>query len=150
MIRLRFVNHPGIFTVLVKYAQGGFPLTHCEAMLPEGGVIAAWYKGGVQIKPVGYDAGAFERELFMSLDATPEQETAFFGFLKDQLGKPYDAMAIASFALGRDWQCPDSWFCAQLIAAAQVEASMFPKMLAARSNKIMVKDVAFYNAAKAT
>jgi uncharacterized protein YycO len=149
MIRLRFVSHPGIFSSLVRYAQFGFPQTHCEALGSEGGVIGSWYSGGVQIKPVGYDAGAFSHEMLINLEATAAQQAAFYGFLTSQLGKPYDALAIVAFAAGRDWQEPDSWFCSELIAAAMVEAGLFPPLLAATANKVTVKDAAFIAAAKA-
>lgn len=152
MIRLRFVRHPGIFSTLVEYAQFGFPQTHCEAILPEalapkflsapGAVISSWYKGGTQIKPIGYDAGEVSHELFFDIKATKEQADAFYGFLIDNLGKPYDALAIVAFAAGRDWQCPDSWFCGEYEAAGLVAAGLFPQIMAARLNKVTVKDLA--------
>jgi hypothetical protein len=147
MIRLRFVRHPGIFSTVVQYAQFGFQQTHCEALLPEGGVIGSWFRGGVQIKPVGYDVGAFSHEMFLDLDMTADETGDFISFLKSQLGKPYDALAIVAFAAGRDWQCPDSWFCSEFVAAGMVAAGIFPGILAARANKITVKDVAFLSAA---
>ena len=33
-----------------------------------------------------------------------------------QIGKPYDLSAIAGFALHRNWQEQDSWFCSELVA----------------------------------
>ena len=38
---------------------------------------------------------------------------------ESQLGKPYDlkgAIAIGLPMIGRDWQCPDSWFCSEYLA----------------------------------
>jgi hypothetical protein len=150
MIRLRFVTHPGIFSTLVQYAQGGFKFSHCEAILPDGGdVISAWYDGGTRIRPIGYDAGNFVEERFQTVPCTPEQETAFFSFLKANLGRPYDVLGIAAFALGRDWQCPDKWWCSEYIMAAHVPANMLTPEDAALASKVTVKDLYYYNAALA-
>lgn len=35
---------------------------------------------------------------------------------KQHYHKPYDLSAIACFALHRDWQEQDSWFCSELVA----------------------------------
>ena len=148
-IDLRFVSHPGLFSALVKYAQFGFRQTHVEAILPDGRSIASWFYGGVQVKPAGYDVGAYSHELRVSITCTEAQQAAFYAFMRSQIGKPYDALAIVAFAAGRDWQEPDSWFCSELIAAALVEAGIFPAILAAAANKITVKDAAFISAAKA-
>ena len=142
MIRLRFVRRPGIFSALVQYAQFGFPQTHCEAILPEGGVIGAWFKGGTQTKHERYDEGEFSNELRFEIAATKEQQDAFYGFLIEHMYAPYDALAIVAFAAGRDWQEPDSWFCSEYLAAGFVAAGLFPQIMAARVNKVTVKDLA--------
>lgn len=136
----RFVRHPGIFSGLVQYMQGGFPLTHWEVLLPEGGVISAWYDGGVRIRPRDYDAGQFTLQEFVIIEATPQQAEAFYGFLRSQIGKPYDVLAIAAFVVGRDWQCPDRWYCSELGAAAEVAAGILPAQKLAQAAKITVKD----------
>ncbi len=142
LIRLRFVRHPGIFSTLVQYAQFGFRQTHAEAFLPEGGVIGAWFEGGTRVRPVGYDGNKFTDELLINIKATPEQEDAFYTFLRENLLRKYDALAIVAFAAGRDWQEPDSWFCSEYIAAGLVAAGLFPSIMAARLNKVTVKDLA--------
>lgn len=35
-----------------------------------------------------------------------------------EIGKEYDLKALFAIALRRDWECPDSWFCSELIAHA--------------------------------
>lgn len=142
LIRLRFVRHPGIFSSLVQYAQFGFPQTHCEAILPQSGAIGSWFKGGTQVKNERYDEGEFSHELRFEIKATKAQQDEFYGFLVDNMYAPYDALAIVAFAAGRDWQEPDSWFCAEYLAAGFVAAGMFPPLLAARLNKVTVKDLA--------
>jgi hypothetical protein len=72
---------------------------------------------GVQIRPQGY-YGAKIKTKILTLPATPDQQTRYYGFLTRQIGKPYDKTAIWGFALGRDWRERDSWICSELQAAA--------------------------------
>jgi hypothetical protein len=36
------------------------------------------------------------------------KERAYWDFLKEQVGKPYDKLAIVAFAFNRDWRSPDA------------------------------------------
>ena len=49
-------------------------------------------------------------------------------FLKAQLGKPYDTLAIEAFAFNRDWRSPDAWFCDELVAAGLEQAEVVGKL----------------------
>jgi uncharacterized protein YycO len=142
MIRLRFVSHPGIFNWACRIAQYGFWATHCEAMIPTGGRIGAWYtEGGVKILPDNYDDGAFLKETFISLKTTFDQEKKFFEFLHTQVGKPYDALAIVAFYSSRDWQEPDSWQCSELIGTALSYCGLFPQEMAVKFSRITPRDL---------
>jgi uncharacterized protein YycO len=39
-------------------------------------------------------------------------------WLEQQVGKPYDWMALLSFIVHRDWASPKRWFCSELAAMA--------------------------------
>jgi hypothetical protein len=95
----------------------------------------------VQSRPADYDGGAFIREMHVEIDATDAQKETFFAFLTSQIGKPYDALAIVSFAAGRDWQAPDSWFCSELQAAALAACGLFPERLAVGFSHITPRDL---------
>jgi uncharacterized protein YycO len=45
-------------------------------------------------------------------------EQATTAFLKSQLGKPYDFMALVAMPFRSDWQSRDKWFCSELVTAA--------------------------------
>lgn len=147
MITLRFVSHPGPFDLLVKAAQLGYWASHVDALLPDGNFISSRFWDGVQIRPPDYDAGKFSREQWFSIIATKDEEAKFYGFLHDQVGKPYDALAIVSFLFWRDWQAADSWFCSELPAAALSACGLFPKMLAVGFNRITPRDLALITSA---
>lgn len=46
-----------------------------------------------------------------------------WSFLQDQVGKPYDWMALLGFLFRKDWARPTKWFCSELVAAAAVAAN---------------------------
>lgn len=142
MITIRFVSHPGIFNWGTKVFQRGFWADHVDAVLPDGRMLGAHFKG-VQILLGDYDAGPgqLSRELRVNLKATAEQEAKFYDFLYAQVGKPYDFLALVAFAFNRDWQRPDSWFCDEIIAAALCACGIFPKHLAESFNRITLRDL---------
>jgi hypothetical protein len=141
MLRLRFVAHPGPFNVLVRVAQFGFWCSHAEAVLPDGRYIGSRFIGGVLARPPDYDTDGFLKEFFLNVGSTPEQNASFYRFLQDQIGKPYDSLAILAFISERDWQAPDSWFCSELIAAALTHCGLFPAHLAVGFNRITPRDL---------
>jgi uncharacterized protein YycO len=142
MITIRFVSHPGIFDSLCKIAQYCYWPSHVEAILHDGRCLGSWFKqGGVRIRPANYDAGSFSKELFVSIKSTPDQEARFFAFLFDQVGKPYDAIAIISFYSGRDWQEDDSWECTELLAAGLVKCGILPENMAVKFSHLTPRDL---------
>lgn len=140
MITLRFVSHPGIFTWACKFAQYGFPYTHVELVMDDGRLLGAM-GDGVKARPQGYDSGRFLQEKFLTIKMTADQETVFTFFLNQQIGKPYDRLAVTAFFVGRDWQEPDSWDCSELIASGLASCGVFPQHLAVSFSRITVRDV---------
>jgi hypothetical protein len=141
VITIRFVEHPGLFDRLCKFAQYGFWADHCDAVLTGGLLLGSRFAGGVQIRAADYDVRDIAQEIRISLKVTPEQEAAFYAFLRDQVGKPYDSLAILAFVTQRDWQAPDAWFCDELIAAAMVAAGLLPQKTAIPVSRITVRDL---------
>lgn len=147
MITLRFVSHPGPFDLLVRAAQLGYWASHVDALMPDGTFISSRFWDGVQVRPRNYDAGKFTREQWFSIVSTKDEASRFYDFMRSQIGKPYDALAIVAFLLGRDWQASDSWFCSELPAAALSACGLFPKMLAVGFNRITPRDLALVTSA---
>jgi uncharacterized protein YycO len=140
---LRFVSHPGIFNWACQIAQYRFPWTHVEVHTSDGSLLGAM-SDGVKIRASNYDAGEFVAEMYIEVKATMEQDRIFEQFLRRQVGKEYDFRAIwALFLTSRDWQDPNKWFCAELVAGAFIECGIFPKHLAVAVNRITVRDVLF-------
>ena len=145
MITLQFVDggsDPG--SEAIKLFSRGW-CSHVDVVMPDGCLLGArsdevgGAPTGVQIRPQGYNK--WDQVEQIALQATPEQEKAFYDFLQAQLGKPYDKTAIIAFAFERDWTAPDSWFCSELAAAALVYCGWFPKPFRFGVNEITPRDL---------
>lgn len=68
-------------------------------------------------------------------------EDTFTGFLRSQVGAPYDPLAIVGFVAGRDWRSTNAWFCSELIARALELAGVFKYPIAAPVNRITPADL---------
>ncbi len=115
--------------------------------MPDGTLLGAM-RDGVKARPAEYDnlggAAAFSQQQFVNVNILPERESAFYAFLRSQIGKPYDTSAIWSFYSkrdGRDWQEPDSWFCSELISAALAEYGVFPQHMAESFSRVTPRDL---------
>lgn len=91
---------------------------HVGAVTPDG-LYVIESRGGVGVvkTPIKDFKARYTQyeEATLPIDVSPAQ---YWSFLYDQVGKPYDNLAVAAIALRRDWQRTDAWFCSELIAAA--------------------------------
>ena len=95
------------------------PYSHAAWLCRDGTVIEAW-PGGVQWVS-GLLTQHKERtvvEVYEIVGLTEEQRTRIETFLVDQIGKPYDYLAILGFMLRKPLQKPSRWFCSELIFSA--------------------------------
>ena len=134
-VRLRFVRGTGWSSKAIEWFSAG-PFSHVDAVGTDGlyGARSDAIGGkppGVQWRPFDYEK--VDGSLTIELQATFQQETAFWLFLRSQEGKPYDAVGIWGFATGRDWREPGEWFCSELQAAALEEAKLLNPLYAPAS-----------------
>lgn len=145
MIQLQFAYQNTIPSRLIKFFGHGAGWSHVDAIMPDGRLLGARddicgdIPAGVQVRPKNYKN--FERTRKIYLPCPPHMATAFYDFLKLQLGKPYDERAIIAFATGSDWRDPAAWFCSELQARALEVAGWFPFPLASPVNKIDPDDL---------
>ncbi len=152
-LRIRFVTSANAMSNAIRAAQLGWPFTHVEVAV-EGGYLGAHLNGGVAVRPIGYDAGATMLERFFTIDIGEAQAIAFHAYLRAQVGKSYDFDAIIDFAKAflvhpeqlrpeGAWTEPDRWFCSELVAAALIQAGVFPAGLAADARHVTPQNLAF-------
>lgn len=144
-IILQFVGAADAGGSVISWFNHG-PFAHVDSVLPDGTLLGARsdiWKGvpaGVQIRPADYMP--FKNPVQAVLDAPQPVADAYYAFLMDQIGKPYDMTGIVGFAFGRDWRNPAAWFCSELAAAGLEECGYFEHKLIQPASKIAPDDLA--------
>jgi uncharacterized protein YycO len=106
--------------------------SHVDAVWPDSRLlgarsdVCAGVASGVQLRPAGY--AAFVRTERITFAATAAQEADFYDFLGQQVGKPYDKLAVLGLGIDRDWRSDDKWFCSELVMAALEHAGIVGKI----------------------
>jgi hypothetical protein len=140
MIALQFAAEDGVTAEIIKLYQRGWP-SHVDAVMPDGSLLGARIENGVAIRRAGYVKFVKTEQVRLEVSRDPRGDAAFYDFLRQQLGKPYDVKAIVAFALIRDWRDPRAWFCSELIAAALEHCGFFPHPLSAPANEVTPRDL---------
>jgi hypothetical protein len=143
-ILLQFAGSSSIGGRIIEwYDHGRF--AHVDTVLPDGTLLGARddvcgnVPAGVQIRPANYltpDVKTFR----VSLATTDEIAAAYYSFVKAQIGKPYDELAIAAFVSGRNWYRDGEWFCSELVTAGLIAAA-YLMPLVAPANKMAPDDL---------
>jgi hypothetical protein len=112
--------------------------SHVDSVMDDGRLLGARLDGGVAIRPPNYEK--FTRVERVVISVPYYKERAYWDFLKAQVGKPYDKLAIVAFAVNRDWRETDAWFCDELVAAG-IEHAEVVRKLAPMVNRLDVRDL---------
>lgn len=119
-----------------------FQPSHVEGLTADGQFyIGAHLEGGVQKRPVGYDKATTRYELSLKLDATPEQDAAFYAFLESKIGEPYDWRAILGFLVPKHEHELNHAICSALVTLALRSCGWFASPLAAPAHLISPRDL---------
>lgn len=120
MIRLRFGARPGIEAAFIQWFSMGH-WSHVDVVMPDGMLLGA-RADGVWLRQPGY--APFRNVRLATIPAAPPQWLAFYRFVVDQIGKPYDNLALWAFLRNREWHREDAWTCSELPAAGLVRAGL--------------------------
>ena len=142
---IRFVQGCEITSQLIAAQEKtAMPFTpsHVEALTPDGGFyLGSMTDRGVQKRPVGYDKGNINHELLLPVDATAEQDAAFWKFLESKIGEPYDSPAIFGFIIPVHEHLLNHAICSALITLALRACKWFAFPLAAPAHLIDPRDL---------
>lgn len=155
MIRIRFVAGNDPLSALIQ-AQGGtampFTPSHVESLSQDGKFyIGQHMRGGMQARPVGYDTGQIMilpdgrlADIIVSLPCTDAQEAAYYAFIHDKIGQPYDWISILGFVLTEvHLHTVGSLICSAITTAATRTkgCEYFPMPLTVPFHKISPRDL---------
>ena len=147
MITLRFVTGSDITSKLIRFQAGvSMPFTpsHVEALTPDGqDYVGAHIDGGMQARPIGYDAGgAGLKEKLVPLLCDPVMTGAFHDYCETKIGQPYDWKSIISFA-APDLNLHDfnHLICSAIMTAALRSCGYFPMPLTVPFHHISPRDL---------
>lgn len=135
-IQQQFVMSKGWTSRLINLAGTGANqgFSHVDCILPSGELFGSrsdkvgGKPPGVQRRPSNYLDGTLMYRAVFTLKATSTQEKAFYDFLFQQEGKPYDKLSILAFVTNRDWRDEGAWFCDELMAGATETAKLCRKL----------------------
>ena len=117
-IILRFTKQDTISSKLVSFWTGGWP-SHVEFVLDIDKYLGSDIDTGVAIVDNEYyNQFNLVKEEYYKIEVTETQHDTILIFLKSQLGKKYDIIALIGNMFRRNWQQTDKWFCSELVAAA--------------------------------
>lgn len=114
----------------------GSPWTIVRSGKTLGWPQAGWFYGarsdrvggmppGVWPRPPNY--AVFSRRVVMTIPATDEQVERYWQWAADQLGKPYDWLAIIAFLPGRNWRSEGRWYCSEEVTRDLEVATIFQR-----------------------
>jgi hypothetical protein len=141
---IRFVEGTALVSkLIIAQEKTAMPFTpsHVEAVTADGFYLGAHFDGGVQSRKPSYDKGQFTNELFLTLNATSNQDIMFYNFLEKHIGEPYDWKAIIGFIVPDHEHIPDHAICSALITLALRECNWFADPLAAPAHLIDPRDL---------
>lgn len=126
IITLQFVGSGGPINWIIK-TRTNSGISHVDVVLANEDLLGSQLHekdgDGVRIREPNYKK--FDKIIRVNLQVTDEQYNKFWEFLLQQVGKPYDLMAIIGLTAHRNWRETDSWFCSELVSAALEYAGIF-------------------------
>jgi hypothetical protein len=114
---VRLVNHGDGLSKAIIYEQGGM-VAHAEVPMPgTQTVIGAYAEHGVIERPLNYDNGVFEYEIFVLLEVEDATADAFHHYLRAVAAKkePYDFPGLADYVQFLDLHKKHWVFCSALV-----------------------------------
>jgi len=115
-------------------------VSHVEAVLPDGTIIAALAGSGVINVFGDYDETSTS-QVFVDIPASSDKISQWTRYLASRLGRPYDWETIAGLALHTGWRMKGGMICSMLQALALREAGVFPYPLSEPAHEITPRDL---------
>ncbi len=107
----QFATEDSIASAIIRWYTWS-PFSHVDLVLPDGSLLGARLKGGVQIRQPGY--AKFTKTARYCVEVEEDQANMLYNIARLQVGKPYNTRAILAFAFedypdagGASWDCSE-------------------------------------------
>lgn len=148
MITLQFSTQCGWQSGTIRWASW-CDYSHVDCVMPDGRLLGARSKpdgaprAGVWIREPNY--GKFTKVLQVDYEVHGKEER-YYGWLKTQIGKPYDKLDIIDFVAHRfrerNWRDAGAWICSEVQArASEIITESFLMMRIINPYKIDPRDL---------
>jgi hypothetical protein len=132
---LRFVTtKDSPLSEAIRFDEAG-SVSHVEAVMQSGNIIASLIGEGVQEHPGDYDKTS-TMQIFVGIPMLPPQYGKWQDFLVSKIGSPYDNLAIAAFATRFNLHERGALICSALQVDALRHCGFFPVPLAQKYHQI--------------
>jgi hypothetical protein len=133
-MRWQFVLGNDVFSrAIAWYGEGYGGFSHVDAIMPDGSLLGARDDSvggkppGVQIRPPEY--AKWTRRAIVQLPCSAADASLWQGWLRSQIGSPYDKPAILGFLIGKDDHHKGYWICSALQTGALEEVKRIPRLI---------------------
>ena len=110
--RIRFVDGGTNLSKQIENKTGA-PISHAEAVMQDGTIVAALVDSGVQRYANDYDKTS-PMQIFIDVHMPEEMYARWSDYLWGQVGSPYDQACLEGYALGFDWHTAGAWICSAI------------------------------------
>ena len=138
----RFVHVKSTITDMILFQSSGGQYSHVELVTDDGKYIGA-HVAGVEARPMDYDAGTFERELFMLLPMRAEAAAKCLHYMRAVADKHegYNLLSILGFTTHFDLTKPGTTICSALVLLALRWCEYFPRPFTIPAHRLSVRDL---------
>ena len=116
---LQFSSEPKLHSALIRWFTNS-KFSHVDFVMPDGKLMGARFRGGVQIRPKDYTTFTNIERYAVYTD----KADAIYAYAQSKIGTPYDFEALFAFAFNKNWENDNKLFCSNFTAISFKEGGL--------------------------
>lgn len=134
-VRIRLARDASVISDIIRWYTWS-AWSHVDLVTPEGRMLGARLRGGVQERPPDY--GHFTHTLTLEAPNAPD---SIYTWAYKQIGKPYSKRTILGLALRQDFTDDGEFDCSEFAIMASIHGG-FPFLRTTHGGRITPRDLA--------
>lgn len=134
-VRIRLATDRNIISDIIRWYTWS-QWSHVDLIAPDGKLIGARYKNGVQARPADY--GHFTRTLTLEAPKAPD---SIYDWAYQQIGKPYSTRTILGLAFRQDFSDDNEFDCSEFAIMGSIQCG-YPFLRTTHAGRITPRDLA--------